>query len=103
MLRHAHLLVSRPACAPSAVALAIASILGSAAASAADAPPPDQNTGGLLEEVTVTANKRGEQSVVDVPGAIQAISGDTLQRQGVGGFIDVATRIPGLQLQDLGP
>jgi iron complex outermembrane recepter protein len=38
-----------------------------------------------------------------VPGAIQAISGDTLARQGVGGFIDVATRIPGLQIQDLGP
>jgi outer membrane receptor protein involved in Fe transport len=87
------------------VALTVASILASAAASAADTPPADQSasSGGLLEEVTVTANKRGEQSVVDVPGAIQAISGDTLQRQGVSGFIDVATRIPGLQLQDLGP
>src|ERR1044072_6474218 len=104
MLRHAHLLVARPTRTRSAVALTIASILAAAAESPADAPPDQKDSaGGLLEEVTVTANKRSEQSVIDVPGAIQAISGDTLQRQGVSGFIDVATRIPGLQLQDLGP
>ena len=37
---------------------------------------------GALEEVTVTANKLNSAKVLDVPAAIQAISGDTLQREG---------------------
>ena len=100
--RRARLLAFSPTRSASAVAMAVGAILAAATAGAADAPPPAQDT-GLLSEVTVTASKRGEQSAIDVPGAIQAISGDTLARQGVGGFIDVATRIPGLQIQDLGP
>ena len=67
------------------VAFTVGSILAAAAAYAAE--PPQQQDSGLLSEVVVTANKRSEQSVFDVPGAIQAISGDTLAKQGVGGFV----------------
>jgi iron complex outermembrane receptor protein len=56
-----------------------------------------------ISEVVVTANKRGSQTVLNVPGAIQAISGDSLMKNGTIGFLDVAVKIPGLQVQDLGP
>jgi iron complex outermembrane receptor protein len=56
-----------------------------------------------VSEVVVTANKRGAQAVLDVPGAIQAITGASIQRSGAMTLGDIATKIPGLQLQDLGP
>src|SRR3954452_22775553 len=64
---------------------------------AADEPP------SALEEVVVTAEKRGEQSTQDVPGAIQAISGAALQRTGAQEFADLAVQVPSLSYQDLGP
>jgi iron complex outermembrane recepter protein len=69
-----------------------------AAAHAAD----PEGSGGL-EEVVVTAEKRGEQSTQDVPGAIQAISGSTLDKIGAQEFSDYATRVPSLSYADLGP
>ncbi|HET9389137.1 MAG TPA: TonB-dependent receptor [Steroidobacteraceae bacterium] len=69
---------------------------------AADAPAPAAES-TALEEVTVTANKLNAQKVLDVPAAIQAISGDALQRAGAAGIMDVAGNIPGLSIQDLGP
>src|SRR4051812_34103369 len=68
-----------------------------ATAFAADEQP------AVLEEVTVTAEKRGEQSTQDVPGAIQAISGAALQRAGAQEFADLAVQVPSLSYQDLGP
>jgi iron complex outermembrane receptor protein len=56
-----------------------------------------------VAEVVVTANKMSSQKVLDVPGAIQALSGDALQKAGTIGFLDIATKIPGLSVQDLGP
>jgi outer membrane receptor protein involved in Fe transport len=79
---------------------ALSLLLPAAAAHAAATAPAE---GSSIEEVVVTANKRGVQAVLDTPAAVQAITGDTLARQGVSGIIDIATKIPGLQLQDLGP
>jgi iron complex outermembrane recepter protein len=56
-----------------------------------------------LTEIVVTANKLGNQRVLDLPESIQAISGDALQSAGVSQFMDVAGQIPGLAVQDLGP
>jgi iron complex outermembrane receptor protein len=56
-----------------------------------------------VAEVVVTANKLSSQKVLDVPGAIQALSGDALQKAGTIGFLDIADKIPGLSVQDLGP
>ncbi|HZO22634.1 MAG TPA: TonB-dependent receptor [Steroidobacteraceae bacterium] len=67
---------------------------------AAEAAPADSTA---LEEVTVTANKLNAQKVLDVPAAIQAISGDALQRAGAVGIMDIAGDVPGLSIQDLGP
>jgi iron complex outermembrane recepter protein len=70
-------------------------------ASAADEAPAE--SGSVLEEVTVTANKLNATKVLDTPASIQAISGDALQNAGVSGIMDVAGQIPGLSIQDLGP
>ena len=55
--------------------------------------PPAANT---VEELIVTAQKR-EESAQDVPIALTALSGESLERQGVIGFQDLSTRIPSLR------
>lgn len=82
--------------APCTLALSLFNLPGSAA----EAPA---NTGDTLEEVTVTANKRGEEATRDIPGAIQAISGEQLARTGAQEFVDYATQVPSLSFTDLGP
>ena len=57
----------------------------------------------VIEEVVVTAQKRGEASVQDVPIAIQAISGDHLTDVGAQEFMDIVPMISSLQFQDFGP
>jgi iron complex outermembrane recepter protein len=56
-----------------------------------------------LQEVVVTSNKLRAQNIMDVPSSMQAISGDSLQSTGASAFMDIAGKIPGLQVQDLGP
>ncbi|QXQ07491.1 TonB-dependent receptor [Sphingosinicellaceae bacterium] len=56
-----------------------------------------------VSDIVVTANKRGGQSLIDAPQSIQALTGDSLQKAGNVQFIDIAAKIPGLQIQDLGP
>ena len=70
------------------------------AADANEAAAPDSLE---LTEVVVTANKLNAQKVLDTPVSIQAISGDSLQRSGSAGIIDIAGSIPGLSIEDLGP
>ena len=49
--------------------------------------------GGLvqsqIEEIVVTATKRGDASIQDIPLSVQAISGDSLQESGALAFNDV--------------
>jgi iron complex outermembrane receptor protein len=52
---------------------------------------------GVLEEVIVTASKRTENAA-DVPAAINVLSGDRLEAQGVASFDDYFTQVPGLSL-----
>jgi iron complex outermembrane recepter protein len=68
----------------------------------AQSAAPSANTGGM-DEIVVTANKLNSIKVLDTPASIQAISGDTLQAEGVSGIMDIAGQIPGLSIQDLGP
>lgn len=63
----------------------------------------DQSDDSSVEEIIVTASKRGAQSVQDVPAAIQAFSADQIENLGAVEFTDLATRIPGLTFQDQGP
>ena len=64
-------------------------------ASQAMAAAPKQE-GNTIEQLIVTAQKR-EESAQDVPIALTALSGDSLQRQGVIGFQDLTTRVPSLR------
>lgn len=73
------------------VALAVASALFAPAAGAQDS---------ILDEITVTAQKR-EQTLADVPLAVSAISGDSVNDY-LGGAQDIralAARVPGLNIE----
>ena len=69
------------------------------AAATAEAQPADLFTG----DIVVTARKRGEERLQDIPASISAISGEALTKQGVINFTDFAYRIPGLTFTDQGP
>jgi iron complex outermembrane recepter protein len=83
-----------------AAAIALLAPAFALAAPAADASSADASSVG---EVVVTANKLNSTKVLDTPASIQAISGVSLQKAGAIGFLDVANKIPGLSVQDLGP
>jgi outer membrane receptor protein involved in Fe transport len=56
-----------------------------------------------LEEVLVTATKRGELDIQDIPGSIYAIGGSALEDKAQTQFRDLAASIPGFTFSDLGP
>ncbi|MEP7245424.1 MAG: TonB-dependent receptor [Gammaproteobacteria bacterium] len=58
---------------------------------------------GQLEEVVVTATKRGNQNLQDVPIAITAQSQATLESKGAADFADFARSVPSLSFVDSGP
>lgn len=57
----------------------------------------------VLEEVIVTATKRGEFNVQSLAEAIYAVSSDSMQDRNQIDFEEIAGSVPGLQFQDLGP
>ncbi|RMF95864.1 MAG: TonB-dependent receptor, partial [Gammaproteobacteria bacterium] len=59
--------------------------------------------GAQMEEIMVTAQKRGEQALQDVPVAVQAVTGDSIREQVALEFSDIAAQISSLVVQDLGP
>ena len=89
-------------------ARAVAAILGSHAAAALAAAPtgpaasePGTSAGGI-EEVIVTAQRRTENAQ-DVPIAIQAFTGDTLQQLNVTNFDDLLKYLPNVVAPSAGP
>lgn len=56
-----------------------------------------------VEEVVVTATKRGEATAQSVPISITALSGDHLTEAGATTFADWSHAVPGLVFQDQGP
>jgi iron complex outermembrane recepter protein len=78
-----------------AAQLAPAAEEGSPAA-AADVPR------GLISEVVVTARKRGDERLQEIPTAITAFGEQTLQDMGVNEFADFAYQVPGLTFNDTG-
>ncbi len=57
----------------------------------------------FVEEILVTATKRGAQRLQDVPATIQAFSANDINDLLATEFGDMAGFVPGLQFQDLGP
>jgi iron complex outermembrane receptor protein len=62
---------------------------------AQEAPPPTEDTGGLLDEIMVTAQRR-EEAIQDVPIAVSAYSADQMARLNVTETIDLGRLIPNL-------
>ncbi len=69
-------------------------VAGAEAATNAPAASPDPTTVG---EVLITARKRAER-LVDVPVSANALSGATLQQQGITDISQVATLVPQVQI-----
>lgn len=56
-----------------------------------------------LEEVVVTATKRGEQRLQDIPVAVQALNANQIRSQVATELSELAPQISSLVVQDLGP
>jgi iron complex outermembrane recepter protein len=66
-------------------------------------PAPAEDESDRLQEVVVTAGKRGDaERLQDIPVSITAIGQDKIERFGMDNFIDYAREVPGLGFQDLG-
>jgi iron complex outermembrane receptor protein len=61
----------------------------------------EQQNGEQLQEVVVTAEKRGE-SLVNVPIAVTAVSSESLAKAGVTAMSDLPTVVPGLHIDSSG-
>ena len=80
----------------SAVGFAAIATAWAGQAMAADAPPA--SAAPTVEEIVVTAQKRSE-NLQDVPIAITALTGETLQNQRVGNLLGLSGLAPGLQIK----
>ncbi|MFX8813182.1 hypothetical protein ABTM61_19845, partial [Acinetobacter baumannii] len=74
----------------------------SGAAVFAAAPADEASSAGGLTEVVVTAQRRSE-NIQDVPIAIQALTGDTLQQLNVANFDDFVKYLPNVTASSAGP
>lgn len=81
---------------------AIAAILaGHQAVNAADINPGEADS-GAIQEITVTAQRRGE-NLQDVPISIQALTSDTLEKLNVATFDDFVKYLPNVTQASWGP
>ncbi|HKZ74101.1 MAG TPA: TonB-dependent receptor plug domain-containing protein, partial [Steroidobacteraceae bacterium] len=80
---------------------AIAAQLTGGVAAAQTGDAAEARRGGL-EEVVVTARKRGEELLQDVPATITALSGEQLEALGAVNFDEFAYQVPGLTFSDEG-
>jgi iron complex outermembrane recepter protein len=96
-------LIHRTLSATIAAALA-ATFAPAAFAQAGEAAQESSRFGaGALEEVVVTARKRGDEVLQDIPASITALTEDMLRQMGVSDFEDFAYQVPGLTFNDGGP
>ena len=57
----------------------------------------DGESASVIEEITVTARKR-EESVLDIPESVAAISGEDIEKQGIKGLDKIGLVVPNLNL-----
>jgi iron complex outermembrane receptor protein len=82
-----------------------AALLGSAAtfiATQATAQEVAENSGGQIEEIVVTAEKRAT-TVQKTPLSIAAFTSDELQDRGINSLAELAQGVPGVSLKSEGP
>ena len=85
-------------CRKSAIALAVSSILAGAASGA---HAEGATSGKELEEIVVTATRR-DQSVLDIPFNISAVSGETLEKSNIIDSVDALRTMAGVSVFDRG-
>lgn len=100
-------MTNRPIChrlLASALGVLLASAAMPGLAQTAQTATPDAaQSETTVPDIIVSASKRGDESIRDVPITVQALTGDTLSKSGITQFAEYATRVPGLAFQDLGP
>ncbi|MFP6572334.1 MAG: TonB-dependent receptor [Vicinamibacterales bacterium] len=62
-----------------------------------------ESSSAAIEEIVVTASKRGATSAQDIAMSIVAVSGETLESMGAVEFTDFSRSIAGLDVLDVGP
>ena len=77
-------------------------LLSGAALCALSVPAMAQQSDLGIQEVVVTAQRRSE-NLQDVPIAIQAMSGDTLQQLNIENFEDMTKQLPNVTVSSFGP
>jgi len=65
-------------------------------------PAQAQGQNFEIEEIVVTARKRGAESIQDIGGSIQVLGGDRLEEMAATGFADYVREIPGLSANSSG-
>jgi iron complex outermembrane receptor protein len=75
--------------------LSIPLIVGSSALLAQE-ESKESPTAGALEEVTVTATRRGEADIMSIPVSITALDGEEVQKFALRDLNDIAVSVPGL-------
>jgi outer membrane receptor protein involved in Fe transport len=99
-----HLLLSGISLSTAICAAAPAYAQDAAAAQASATPARAAASDPLgSADIVVTARKRGNEKLQDIPASISAISGDALQKAGETRFVDFAYHVPGLTFTDQGP
>lgn len=81
---------------------ALIALMHAASANAQTAEPPVEDSDLVQSAIMVTAQKR-EQRLIDVPMAIESISGDELQKLGISSVQDLSFNVPGLTMREDGP
>lgn len=94
-------IVRLPVQRPQARAGGAALIRLAAAAPVVARREPETEQTPSLEEVVVTAGKRGEERLQDVPVSITAIDQERIEQAGMDDFLDYARAVPGLGFQNI--
>src|SRR5580698_8005477 len=74
-----------------------------AMAGAAQADAPTDSNSMALEEIVVSANRIGDQSVQHTPMAISVISPQALDNKGLSGISDFVGELPSVNMQSVSP
>lgn len=82
---------------PALIALALVAANVSAPSNAQSSDAEQAQSGGMLEEVIVTARKR-EESLQEAPVAVTAISGEGLRQAGIANITELTNSVPSLQI-----
>ncbi|HBQ49286.1 MAG TPA: TonB-dependent receptor, partial [Hyphomonas atlantica] len=81
---------------------AVIALMHAATAGAQTTEPTTEDTELVQSAIMVTAQKR-EQRLIDVPMAIESISGDELDKLGIESVQDLSFNVPGLTMREDGP